>query len=122
MSRIKNPTSTRTIAAPTAPAVPVVLGAGAIGLGAAGSPEVAPGQGPSTTTVKVATATRNRLREYGARTSLTADEVIRAGLAALAREELRRTARSQALELADDEADRAEVQAVREDLDEARAR
>ncbi len=75
-----------------------------------------------TTTVKVATSTRDHVREYGARTSLTADEVIQAGLAALEREELRRTARAQALALAHDEDDLAEMRAVREDLNEARAR
>lgn len=77
-----------------------------------------------TTTVKVQITTRTRLKEIGAVTRRTADEVILAGLAALERErwqQLRLRATEQAAALVDDEADLAEVQAIQADLAEFRA-
>lgn len=77
-----------------------------------------------TTTVKVQITTRTRLKEIGAATRRTADEVILAGLAALERErwqQLRLRATEQAAALVDDEADLAEAQAIQADLAEFRA-
>lgn len=77
-----------------------------------------------TTTVKVQITTRTRLKEIGAVTRRTADEVILAGLAALERErwqQLRLRATEQAAALVDDEADLAEAQAIQADLAEFRA-
>lgn len=77
-----------------------------------------------TTTVKVQITTRTRLKEIGAATRRTADEVILAGLAALERErwqQLRLRATEQAAALVDDEADLAEARAIEADLAEFRA-
>ena len=77
-----------------------------------------------TTTVKVQVSTRTRLNAIGAATRRTVDEVIREALDALGRERwqtLRRTAAEQAAALADDEHDRAEAQAIQDDLAALRA-
>lgn len=75
-----------------------------------------------TTTVKVQSSTRDRLMEIGASRRETADQVIRAALAAMQREERRRTAAAEARAIANDPADLAEVLAIQQDMAALRAR
>lgn len=75
-----------------------------------------------TTTVRVHSSTRAALAARGAALGQTVDDVIRAGLAALEWEELRRQGEADARRLAHDEQDRAEVRAVHADLEHLRAR
>lgn len=69
-----------------------------------------------TTTVKVATSTRDAIKAHAAERGLTADQVIQSGLQALDREARRRQMRLEALALRDDPAEIAEIRAIREDL------
>ncbi len=68
-----------------------------------------------TTTVKVQTSTRDLLLELGAERRESADQVIRAALAAMRRDERRAVAAAEARALRDDPDDRAEIAAIRED-------
>ncbi len=69
-----------------------------------------------TTTVKVHTSTRDLLLELGATRRQSADQIIRAALAAMKRDERRAIAAAEAREIKDDPADRAEIAAIHEDL------
>ena len=68
-----------------------------------------------TTTVEVHTSTRDLLLELGASRRQSADQVIRAALAAMRRDERRQIAAAEARALKDDPVDRAEIQAIQED-------
>lgn len=74
-----------------------------------------------TTTVKVHTSTRDLLLELGASRRESADQVIRAALAAMLRDERRRVAAGEARAVKDDPEDRAEVAAIQQDLAALRA-
>jgi Arc/MetJ-type ribon-helix-helix transcriptional regulator len=69
----------------------------------------------ATTTVKVQTSTRDLLLELGAVRRQSADQVIRAALAAMARDERRHLAAAEARAIKDDPADLAEIQAIQQD-------
>ena len=69
-----------------------------------------------TTTVKVHTTTRDLLLELGAARRESADQVIRAALAAMKRDELRALAAAEARAIKDDPEDRAEIEAIHADL------
>lgn len=69
-----------------------------------------------TTTVKVQRSTRDLLLALGAARRESADQVIRAALAAMTRDERRSIAAAEARAIKDDPADRAEIDAIREDL------
>ncbi len=69
-----------------------------------------------TTTVKVHTSTRDLLRELGAARRQSADQVIRAALTAMKRDERRSNAAAEARAIKDDPQDRAEIEAIRQDL------
>ena len=69
-----------------------------------------------TTTVKVHTSTRDLLLKLGASRRESADQVIRAALAAMQRDERRRIAATEARTIKDDPEDRAEIAAIQEDL------
>ncbi len=69
-----------------------------------------------TTTVKVHTSTRDLLLELGASRRQSADQVIRAALTAMQRDERRSIAAAEAHAIRDDPQDRAEIAAIREDL------
>ena len=69
-----------------------------------------------TTTVKVHTSTRDLLLKLGASRRESADQVIRAALAAMQRDERRRIAATEARAIKDDPEDRAEIAAIQEDL------
>ncbi len=69
-----------------------------------------------TTTVKVQRSTRDLLLELGAARRQSADQVIRAALAAMTRDERRSVAAAEARAIKDDPADRAEIDAIQEDL------
>lgn len=69
-----------------------------------------------TTTVKVHTSTRDLLLELGAARRESADQIIRAALAAMKRDERRAIAAAEAREIKDDPEDRAEIEAIQEDL------
>ena len=69
-----------------------------------------------TTTVKVHTSTRDLLLELGASRRETADQVIRAALAAMQRDERRRVAAAEARALEDEPQDRAEIPTIHQDL------
>ncbi len=69
-----------------------------------------------TTTVKVNTTTRDALRELGAARRQTADQVIVAALAAMARDERRQFAAAEARVIKDDPADLAEIEAIQQDM------
>ncbi len=75
----------------------------------------------ATTTVKVQVATRELIKQLGDERRWTADQVISAGVDALRREQRRQQAAREAVLIAADEADLAEVRAVRADLDALRA-
>ncbi len=74
-----------------------------------------------TTTVKVQVATRELIKQLGDERRWTADQVISAGVDALRREQRRQQASREAMLIASDEADLAEVRAVQADLDALRA-
>lgn len=69
-----------------------------------------------TTTVKVHTSTRDLLLELGTARRESADQVIRAALAAMKRDERRAIAAAEARAIKDDPKDRAEIAAIHEDL------
>lgn len=69
-----------------------------------------------TTTVKVHTSTRDLLLEVGAARRESADQVIRAALKAMKRDERRQVAAAEARAIKDDPLDRAEVEAIQQDL------
>jgi Arc/MetJ-type ribon-helix-helix transcriptional regulator len=69
-----------------------------------------------TTTVKVHTSTRDLLRELGAARRQSADQVIRAALTAMKRDERRSIAAAEARAIKDDPEDRAEIEAIHQDL------
>ena len=74
-----------------------------------------------TTTVKVHTSTRDLLLALGASRRESADQVIRAALAAMHRDERRRVAAAEARAIKDDPEDRAEIAAIQQDLAALRA-
>lgn len=74
-----------------------------------------------TTTVKVHTSTRDLLMELGASRRESADQVIRAALAAMQRDERRRVAAAEARAVKDDPVDRAEIPAIQPNLAALRA-
>jgi hypothetical protein len=69
-----------------------------------------------TTTVKVHTSTRNLLLEIGAARRESADQVIRAALAAMKRDERRQVAAAEARAIKDDPVDLAEIRAIKQNL------
>jgi hypothetical protein len=69
-----------------------------------------------TTTVKVHTSTRDLLLELGAARRESADQVIRAALAAMKRDERRQIAAAEARAIKDDPVDLAEIKAIQQDL------
>jgi len=69
-----------------------------------------------TTTVKVHTSTRDLLLELGAARRQSADQVIRAALTAMKRDERRSVAAAEARSIKDDPQDRAEIEAIHQDL------
>ncbi len=69
-----------------------------------------------TTTVKVHTSTRDLLLEIGAARRESADQVIRAALAAMMRDERRQVAAAEARAIKDDPVDLAEIRAIQQDL------
>lgn len=69
-----------------------------------------------TTTVKVQSTTRDLLLELGAVRRQSADQVILSALAAMRRDERRQVAAAEARAIKDDPADRAEIQAIQEDM------
>lgn len=69
-----------------------------------------------TTTVKVRSSTRDLLLKLGASRHESADQVIVAALAAMSRDERRRTAAAEARAVKDDPADLAEVRAIQQDM------
>lgn len=69
-----------------------------------------------TTTVKVHTSTRDLLLALGAARRESADQVIRAALSAMKRDERRRTAATEARAIKDDAVDLAEIRAIQQDL------
>lgn len=74
-----------------------------------------------TTTVKVHTSTRDLLLELGAARRESADQVIRAALAAMQHDERRQIAAAEARAIKDDPIDRAEIKAIQQDLAALRA-
>ncbi len=74
-----------------------------------------------TTTVKVHTITRDLVLELGAASRESADQVIRAALAAMQRDDRRRVAAAEAWAIKDDPEDRAEIAAIQQDLAALRA-
>jgi Arc/MetJ-type ribon-helix-helix transcriptional regulator len=69
-----------------------------------------------TTTVKVQTSTRDLLLQIGAARRQSADQVIRAALAAMQRDERRRLAAAESLAIKDDPADLAEIREIQQDM------
>jgi hypothetical protein len=69
-----------------------------------------------TTTVKVHTSTRDLLLELGASRRQSADQVIRAALAAMKRDERNQVAAAEARAIKDDPVDLAEIRAIQQDL------
>ena len=75
-----------------------------------------------TTTIEVQRSTRDLLLELGAARRQSADQVIRAALEAMDRDERRRVAAAaEARAIKDDPEDRAEIDAIQEDLAALRA-
>lgn len=74
-----------------------------------------------TTTVKVQVATRELVKQLGEERRWTADQVISAGVDSLRREQRRAQASREAVLIAADEDDLAEMRAVQADLDDLRA-
>jgi Arc/MetJ-type ribon-helix-helix transcriptional regulator len=75
-----------------------------------------------TTTVKVHRSTRDLLLELGAARRQSADQVIRAALTAMKRDERRSVAAAEARAIKDDPQDRAEIEAIHQDLAALQAR
>lgn len=73
-----------------------------------------------TTTVKVHTSTRDLLLQVGADRRQSADQVIRAALEAMKRDERRQVAAQEARAIRDDPADLAEIRAIQQDMDSLR--
>ena len=69
-----------------------------------------------TTTVKVQTSTRDLLLQLGASRRQSADQVIRAALEAMRRDERRGVAAEEARAVKVDPADLAEVRAIQQDM------
>lgn len=69
-----------------------------------------------TTTVKVHTSTRDLLLQLGASRRQSADQVIRAALEAMGRDERRQVAAQEARAIKDDAVDLAEICAIQEDM------
>ncbi|CAN5501734.1 hypothetical protein BH23ACT6_BH23ACT6_23410 [soil metagenome] len=69
-----------------------------------------------TTTVKVRTTTRDALLEIGAQRRESADQVIQAALVAMKRDERRQIAAAEARAIKNDPVDRAEIEAIQQDL------
>ena len=69
-----------------------------------------------TKTVKVHTSTRDLLLQLGASRRQSADQVIRAALEAMKRDERRQVAAQEARAIKDDPVDLAEVRAIQQDL------
>lgn len=74
-----------------------------------------------TTTVKVHTSTRDLIMELGASRRESADQVIRAALAAMQHEDRRRVAAAEARAIKDDPEDRAEIAAIQQEMAALRA-
>lgn len=70
----------------------------------------------ATTTVKVQVSTRDLLNSLGRERRETADQVIRAALAAMLRDERRQLAASEARAIASDPDDLAEIRAIQDDI------
>ncbi|MGL5819687.1 MAG: hypothetical protein ACRCYR_19155 [Phycicoccus sp.] len=70
----------------------------------------------ASTTVKVQTSTRDLLLSIGASRHQSADQVIVAALAAMTRDERRKTAAAEARAIADDPADLDEIRAIQDDV------
>lgn len=70
----------------------------------------------ATTTVKVQVSTRDLLNSLGSERRETADQVIRAALAAMQRDERRQLAASEARVIARDPDDLAEIRAIQDDI------
>ena len=69
-----------------------------------------------TTTVKVHTSTRDLLLQLGASRRQSADQVIRAALEAMRRDERRQVAAEEARSVKEDPVDLAEVRAIQQDM------
>ena len=69
-----------------------------------------------TTTVKVHTSTRDLLLQVGAARRQSADQVIRAALEAMKRDERRQVAAQEARAIRDDPVDLTEIRAIQEDM------
>ncbi len=69
-----------------------------------------------TTTVKVHISTRDLLLKLGTSRRESADQVIRAALAAMQRDERRQIAAAEARSIKDDPIDLAEIEAIQQDL------
>ena len=69
-----------------------------------------------TTTVKVHTSTRDLLLQVGAARRQSADQVIRAALEAMKRDERRQVAAQEARAIRDDPVDLAEIRAIQQDM------
>ncbi|CCG03095.1 hypothetical protein [Blastococcus saxobsidens] len=69
-----------------------------------------------TTTVKVQTSTRDMLMQLGASRRQSADQVIRAALEAMRRDERRQVAAAEARAIKEDPLDLAEVRAIQQDM------
>jgi hypothetical protein len=73
------------------------------------------------TTLKVSTATRDRVKAVSDAEHRTADQVINAALDQLERSRRHQRMREQSLAALPDAADRAEIQAVQEEVEDLRA-
>lgn len=69
-----------------------------------------------TTTVKVHISTRDLLLQLGAARRQSADQVIRAALEAMKRDERRQVAAQEARAIRDDPVDQAEIRAIQQDM------
>lgn len=69
-----------------------------------------------TTTVKVHTSTRDLIRHLGASRRQSADQVIRAALEAMTRDDRRQIAAREARAIIDDPVDIAEIRAIQQDI------
>lgn len=69
-----------------------------------------------TTTVKVHTSTRDLLLQVGAARRQSADQVIRAALEAMKRDERRQVAAQEARAIRDDPVDLTEIRAIQQDM------
>lgn len=69
-----------------------------------------------TTTVRVHTSTRDLLLQVGAARRQSADQVIRAALEAMKRDERRQVAAQEARAIRDDPVDLSEIRAIQQDM------